>query len=104
MGILSVTFGLSQTRVEKAFKEDIAQLKSDTTQLGTRLKTLEQRFDEALPTMSMLQTRCITQDQKIETLLYQLDDFENCSRWANICGLPEATAPRYIITALVGIF
>lgn len=43
--------------MEKAFKIDIAQLKTDTT-LGTRLESLEQRFDEALPTISMLKTKC----------------------------------------------
>lgn len=42
------------TRVEKAFKEGIDQLKSDTNQLGARKKNLEQRSDEALPAICML--------------------------------------------------
>lgn len=37
------------TRVKKAFKEDITQLKTDTNQLGVRVENLEQRLDEALP-------------------------------------------------------
>lgn len=67
------------TRIEKAFKEDIAQLKADTTHLGASMKSLEQRFDESLPTISMLQTKCITLDQQIETLLCQLGGVENRS-------------------------
>lgn len=63
--------------MEKAFKEDIAQLKSDTPSLEARMETLEHRFADALPTISMLQTRCNAQDQKVKTLLCQLDDFEN---------------------------
>lgn len=52
-------------RVEKAF-EDKAQLKANTTYLGTRLETLEQRFFEALPNISRLQSHCAAQDQKID--------------------------------------
>lgn len=93
-------------RVEKAFTEDIAQLKEDTTHLGNRVETIEQRLDEALPTMSALQLRCAAQDQKLDLLLSQLDNFENRSRRANIRirGMPEATAPRDIIPSLQGIF
>lgn len=93
-------------RVEKAFKQDIAQFKSDIAQLGNRLKTLEQRFDDALPTISLLKDRCAVQDQKIKALLCQLDKFKNHSRWENIHirGLPEATAPRDIIPTLIRIF
>lgn len=94
------------TRVEKAFKEDIAQLKADTTHLWSRVDTLEQKIDEALPTLSALQMRCVAEDQRLEMLLSQLGDFENRSRNANIgiCSLPEATAPKDIIPSLVGIF
>lgn len=48
----------------------------------------------------------MTQDQRIETLLSQLDDFENHSRRGNICihGLPEDIGPRDIIPTLVGKF
>lgn len=56
-------------RVKKAFREDIAQLQEDTTHLGTRVETLEQWLDEALPSMSALQMRCAAQDQKREPLL-----------------------------------
>lgn len=54
----------------------------------------------------MLQDRCNTQDQKIETLLCQLDDFKNHSRRANIRirSLPEATAPKDIVPTLEDVF
>lgn len=93
-------------RVEKALKEDIAQLKADTSHLGGRLETLEQRFDDTLPVITMLQDKCTTQDHQIEALLCQLDDMENRSRRANIRirGLPEATGAKDIIPTLEGIF
>lgn len=82
MGTLKDISGLSPledlekftTQVKKAFEEDIVQLKEDTTHLGTRVETLEQRLDEAIPTLSGLQMSCAAQDQRIETLLSQLDD------------------------------
>lgn len=93
-------------RVEKAFKEDIAQLKADTNHLGGRLDSLEQKLEETLPVISKLQDKCNIQGQQIEALLCQLDDTENRSRRANIRirGLPEATGPRDIIPTLEGIF
>lgn len=56
--------------------------------------------------MSALQMRCAAQDQKLDSLLSQLDNFENRSRRANIRtrGMPEATAPKDIIPSLQGIF
>lgn len=54
----------------------------------------------------MLQSKCLMQDQQIDTLLCQVDDVENHSWRANIRirGLPEATASRDIIPTLVDIF
>lgn len=85
-------------RIEKAFTQDIAQLKEDTTHLGGRLETLEQRFD-ALPHIAMLQEKCTAQSHRMEALISQMDDFENCTRCANISinGMPEAAAPKDII-------
>lgn len=44
--------------------------------------------------------------RKLDTLLSQLDDFDNCSRRVNsrIRGLPEATVPKDIIPSRTGIF
>ena len=94
------------TRVEKAFKQDIDQLKADTTQLGNRLESLEQIVDEALPTIAKLGDKCAAQDYQIEALLTQLDDYENRSRRSNIRirGLPEATGASDIVPTLQGIF
>lgn len=70
------------------------------------METLEQRFDDTLPTKALLTDRCATQDLKIESLLCQVDNFENHSRRANIRirGLPEATGPKDIIPTLIGVF
>lgn len=68
------------SRVERAFKQDIEQLKADTTQLGGRMETLEQKFEEALPFIALMKDQCIAQDQKTEALLCQLYDFEKHSR------------------------
>lgn len=80
------------SRVERAFKQDI-ELKAETTQLGNRLQTLKQKVDDTLPTICMLRDQWSAQDQKIEALLCQLDDFENRSKRANIRdhGLFEGT-------------
>lgn len=93
-------------RVEKALKEDIAQHKANTTHLGGRLESLEQKFEEALPVISVLQDKCAIQGHQIAALLCQLDDAENRSRRANIKirGLPEATGARDIIPTLEGVF
>lgn len=56
-------------RIEKAFTQDIAQLKADTTHLGGRMETLEQRFDDTLPRIAMLQEKCTAQDHKMEALI-----------------------------------
>lgn len=45
-------------RVEKAFKQDIEQLQNDTTQLGIRMKPLEQRIEDSLPALSKLRDTC----------------------------------------------
>lgn len=94
------------TRVEKAFKQDIEQLKVDTTQLGNRLETLEQTVEEALPAITQLRDKCATQDHQIETLMSQLDDYENHSHRSNICirGLPEATGAKDFVPTLQGFF
>lgn len=84
------------TRVKKAFKQDIEQLKEDTTQLGIRLEMLEQRVEEALPAITQLRDKCKAQDQQIEALISQLDDYENHSHRSNIRirELPEATGAK----------
>ena len=63
-------------------------------------------MEEALPTISQLRDRCAAQDNHIESLLSQLDDYENRSRRSNIRirGLPGATGARDIIPTLQGIF
>lgn len=85
------------SRVERAFKQDI-ELKAETTQLGNRLQTLKQKVDDTLPTICMLRDQWSAQDQKIEALLCQLDDFENRSKRANIRdhGLFEGTDPHLV--------
>lgn len=92
--------------IERAFKQDTEQLKTDTTELGHRLETLEQKFDDAVPDISMLRDQSYAHDQKIEALLCQLDDFKNRSRRAKIRirDLLEATAPKDIISMLQGAF
>lgn len=93
-------------RVEKAFRQNIEQLKVDTTHLGSRLETLEQKVEDTIPAITQLRDKCMAQDQRIETLISQLDDYENRSRRSNIRirGLPEATAAKDIVPTLQGIF
>lgn len=92
-------------RVDKALRQDIEQIKMDTTHLGNRLETLEQRFDDTIPS-SQLRDKCSAQDQQIEALICQLDDYVNCSCRSTfytlyalranirIRGLPTATAAK----------
>lgn len=51
-------YGLSplKRRVERAFKQDIEQFQSDTTQLGHRLETLENKFEEV--SVALLKDKC----------------------------------------------
>ena len=93
-------------RVERALKEDVAQLKADTTHLGNRVETLEQKLEDVLPVISQLQETCSAHSHQIEALLCHLDDMENRSRRANIRirGLPEATSARDIVPTLEDIF
>ena len=93
-------------RVEKALKEDVAQLKADTNHLGNRVEALEQKLEDVLPVIAQLQEKCSAQDHQIEALLCHLDDIENRSRRANIRirGLPEATGARDIAPTLQDIF
>lgn len=48
--------------------ETWAQLKADTNNLGARMESVEQRLDETLPAISMLQDKGHAQDQKIEAV------------------------------------
>lgn len=94
------------TRMEKAFRKDIEDLQADTAHIGGRVEALEVSVEDITPTLQALETRCTMQDQRIDSLLYQLDDVENWSRRVNIRirGLPEATGPRDIIPTLQGVF
>lgn len=110
-GQLELFFHQDPTDRERDFQDGTgaggarAQLKSNTTQLGKRLETLEQRFDETVPTISLLKGKYVAQDQIFLTLLCQLDDFANRRQRANIHihGLPKAEGPKDIIPILVGI-
>lgn len=43
-------------------EQDISQIKADITHLGNRMETLEQRFEEALPAMSLLRDNTGSED------------------------------------------
>ena len=92
--------------VEKALRQDIADLQVDTAHLGGRVETLENQWEETTPALQALTEHCKRQDRRLEALLDQMDDFENRSRRVNIRirGLPEATGPREIIPTLQGVF
>ncbi|PIO33985.1 hypothetical protein AB205_0123800, partial [Aquarana catesbeiana] len=94
------------TRMERALRQDIEALQADTAHIGGRVETLEASVEDITPTLQALQTHCQTQDQRIDSLLDQLDDVENCSRRVNIRirGLTEATAPKDIVPTLQGVF
>lgn len=49
------------------------------------MESLEQRFEEALPVISMLQDKCTTEDHQIKALLCQLDDMEDLPARSNWC-------------------
>lgn len=63
-------------------------------------------MEESLPAITQLRDKCIVQDHQIETLILQLDDYENRNRRSNIRkkGLTEATAAKDIAPTLQGIF
>lgn len=63
-------------RIEKAFTQDIAQLKANTTHLGGRLETLVEHLDDTLPHIALMQEKCTAQEHKMEALISHLDDFE----------------------------
>lgn len=73
------------TRIEKAFRKDIEDLQADTAHTRGRVEALEASVEDNYPTLQALQTRCMEQDQSIDSLLDQLDDAENRSRRVNIC-------------------
>lgn len=75
------------TRV-KALRQDIENLQAETTQLGGRVESIENRLDDMVPTMQALN----------DSLLDQLD-YENRSHRVNIRirGLPKETASREIV-------
>lgn len=93
-------------RVEKAIRQDIKALQVDTAHLGGRVESLETQWGDINPTLQALTERYKTQDQRINSLLDQMDDLENSSLRVNICirGLPESTAPRDIVPTLQGVF
>lgn len=71
-------------------------MKVDTAHLGSRLETLEQKVLDTIPAITQLRDKCMAEDQRIETLISQLDDYKNRSRRSKIRirGLPEATAAK----------
>lgn len=91
--------------VEKVFKQDIEQLKTNTTHLGNGLVTLEPRLDDTNPSISQLRDKCSAQEQ-IDALICQLDVYEYRSLQSNIRirVLPDATAAKDIVQTLQGIF
>lgn len=93
-------------RMEKAFRKDIEDLQADTAHIGGRVEALEATVEDINPSLQALQAHSKMQDQRIDSLLDQLDDVENRSRRVNIRirGLPEATGPRDIIPSLQGLF
>lgn len=93
-------------RMEKALRQDIEALQAYTAHIGGRVEAVEASVEDITPTLQALQTHCKVQDQRIGSLLDQLDDVENHSRRINIRirGLPEATAPRAIVSTLQGVF
>lgn len=68
---------LFTVRVEKAFTEDIAQLKTDTSHLGTRLETLEQTFDDELPVRKLT----VMQHRTLRPLLAAVQEAGLTYRW-----------------------
>lgn len=57
------------SRVAKAFRQDIEQLKADTTHLGSRLENLEEIVEETIPAITQLRDKCVAQNQRIETYI-----------------------------------
>lgn len=93
-------------RVEKALCQDMEALQADTAHLGGRVEALETQWEETTPAIQALIERCKMQDHRINSLLDQMDDFENRASRVNIHirGLPEATGPRDIVPTVQGVF
>lgn len=93
-------------RVEKALRQDIEALQADTAHLRGRVEALETQWEETTPAIQALTEICKMQDHRINSLLDQMDDFENRSCRVNIRirGLPEATGPWDIVPTLQGVF
>ncbi|PIO39803.1 hypothetical protein AB205_0102580 [Aquarana catesbeiana] len=96
---------LFANRVEKAFRQDIEALQADKAHIGGRREDLEAQWEVVTPALQALHERCKTQDRRFNSLIDQMDDFEDRSRRVNIRirGMPEATGPRDIVPSLQGL-
>lgn len=81
-------------------------MQADKAHIGGRVEALEEQWEDVSPTLQAITERCKMQDQRLNVLLEQMDDFKNRSRRVNIHirGLPEATGPQDIVPTLQGIF
>lgn len=81
-------------------------MKSDTTVLGNLVEAMEVGHEDNSQAVDLLRDRAHRHDSMMESLLLQLDDYENRERRQNICirGLPETTLNCNLIPTLQGPF
>lgn len=70
--------------VELSCKQVIEGIKEETTALGHRVEAVETSQDEILHTIAALQETATHHENVLNSLLVQMDDYENWKRRQNI--------------------